>query len=198
MIPLKWFTKGSLVNLNNPNSLYSTFFAIHVFLSFCLWFSIKIIPTVGILDCQGSTTLRLLPLVKGCKISDPKSLLEIHWVKKRECPDSPNLQVFSRRRKPSNVPLSTSYLLRPEAQSWRIFGLLRFFLFGCKLGNRKQSWNKGRTRTAWSQVVVDFSFFVVVGEVGLGFPKILQICWIPTFVDYPRLKDLKPMLPCSS
>lgn len=30
------------------------------------------------------------------------------------------------------------------------------FFFGCKLGNRKQSWNMGRTRTTWSQVMVDF------------------------------------------
>ena len=67
----------SLVNLNFPDSVYSTFFTIHVFVSFCNRFSIKLVPTVGILDCQGSTTLRLLPLVKGWIFSDPKSLLEI-------------------------------------------------------------------------------------------------------------------------
>lgn len=68
------------------------------------------------------------------------------------------------------------------------------FFFGCKLGNRKQSWNMGRTRTTWSQVMVDF----FLGKLDWDFPKILQICWIPTLVDYPRLKDLEPMLPCSS
>ena len=197
MMPLKWFTKGSLVNLDNPNSLYSTFFTTHVFFLFASDFQSKLFQLLEF------WIVKVVPLW-GCyrwwkdgRFVIQKACLKFLEYKSANAPFPPTFNFF----KAAKAIQCTFVNILPSASgSSKLtnFWVSCKFFFGCKLGNRKQSWNIGRTRTTWSQVMVDFSFFVVVGEVGLGFPTILQICWVPTLVDYPRLKDLKPMLPCWS